>query len=324
MARPMKDGLDYYTRPVGWLHDKPMRKLMRACGPAAVAVIDEIDGLIYGRKGYYLDWDEDTQFDVADALGVKETMVAEVVKKAVEIGLYDAGIFAGDAVLTNAVIQDQYLYATKKRKSPTPTDYMINANHNRVNAGINSVMEPGNAHKRGVNPHSKEKKSKEKDSKVPKAPGGRSAFTAWQELWGAPNAIATQDLMQWTEEFGDDLVTWVIDFAARRNVKARAADGYLDRTLVRFRDAHITTIAQAEAEAAKYREKVAAAQVTEQRPRKGARIEAMPDWAKPGYSPPHEPQDPEQEARIARNLAALKALQGKGTEREKQDEIQTE
>ena len=301
----MKEGLDYFPRPVDFLHTKEMRKLMRACGPSAVAVIDEVDGLIYGRRGYYLEWDEDTCFDVADTVRVKEGFVSEVVKKALEIGLYDTGNFAGHTVLTNQTVQDNYHYATKNRKGNRTNLYPINVVHNPVNEHINSINEPDN-------PHSIEKYRKEKDSKQIDQAGAHelNAFASWEKVWGFPNGIAQQDLMSWTDEFGDDLVVWVIEYAARRAIQAKGADKYVDRVLDHYRQTGITTVEQAEAESEQHAN---TAKANAPRPaNRGygrlARQEDTPDWMQPGYKPESKPVTPEVKADIQAGLAELKAM----------------
>ena len=43
-------------------------------------------GNIYRETGYYIGWDEDTMFLVADEVGAKEGLVEETVNKAVQVG----------------------------------------------------------------------------------------------------------------------------------------------------------------------------------------------------------------------------------------------
>lgn len=66
--------------------------------------------------------------------------------------------------------------------------------------------------------------------------------TLWQNNWGWPNGIARQDLTEWTNEFGNDLVYYCIEFALRHNVTARGADPYLNRKLSDYRKQGIKTV----------------------------------------------------------------------------------
>jgi len=70
----------------------------------------------------------------------------------------------------------------------------------------------------------------------------------WQNLWGFPNAIAMQDLSEWRQTFGDELMVYVIQYAARSHVTARGADRYVDRVLESFKKRGIKTVDQAKKE----------------------------------------------------------------------------
>nr|WP_246287388.1 DnaD domain protein [Lacticaseibacillus absianus] len=135
------------------------------------------------------------------------------------------------------------------------------------------------------------------------------ARALWQTVWGFPNAISQQDLTEWIDEFGDTLVCWAIQYAARRDVQPRAANKYLDRVLTHYRDAGVTTVEQAEAEA-KQHEQVARAAAPRPRYGKPARVEKAPDWLGKGYTPPEAPPDEQQQADIDAGLATLREMEG--------------
>lgn len=152
----------------------------------------------------------------------------------------------------------------------------------------------------------------EKNKSVGKEnPSTTSAFSLWQNVWGFPNAIASQDLQNWVEEFGDELVGWVIQYAARRDVQNRAADKYLDRVFDGYRQRGITNVTQAEAEAAEH-EKVAKANAPRSRTYgKPIRQEAKPDWLDKPYQPSDESEDPALHEEITEKLHRLQALREK-------------
>lgn len=155
----------------------------------------------------------------------------------------------------------------------------------------------------------KTKENKTKDSLSDGRVHEKSAFNRWQEIWGFPNAVAQQDLAGWVSEFGDELVTWVIDYAARRAVQARAADKYLDRVLTQYREQDIKTVEQAEAEAKAHEQTTKANAPRPQRYGKQARQETTPDWAKPDYQAPDVQTTDDQQEEIQARLAALKQLE---------------
>lgn len=101
----------------------------------------------------------------------------------------------------------------------------------------------------------------------------------WTDLWGFPNAIAQQDLTEWRNEFGDALVNYAINYAARRNVQSYGADKYLFKVFDGWSNLGITTVEEAENEAKNHEHRQANQrggfmknQVREK--------ETLPDWAK--------------------------------------------
>ena len=71
-------------------------------------------------------------------------------------------------------------------------------------------------------------------------------FDLWENNWGYPNGIAVQDLTEWINEYGTDLVHHAITYALRRNITSNGADRYLARKLSGYKQARVTTVEQAE------------------------------------------------------------------------------
>ena len=73
----------------------------------------------------------------------------------------------------------------------------------------------------------------------------KDVFELWQNNWGFPNGIAQQDLTEWTNKYGADLVLHVITYALRRNITSKGADRYLAKTFERYDQQSIRTVEQA-------------------------------------------------------------------------------
>lgn len=86
--------------------------------------------------------------------------------------------------------------------------------------------------------------------------GMEKVFSLWEHNWGFPNGIAQQDLTEWVNAFGSDLVIHAITYALRRNVSSNGADNYLMRTFQRYKQEHITTVEQAEQKEDQHRQQV--------------------------------------------------------------------
>ena len=163
MARPLKKGLDYFPLDVDLIHDIKIRKIMRACGAQSIAVLVDLLGSIYGDEGYYMQWDDDSCFLVADDVGTSEAAVQEIVAKAVQVGFFDSGMYDDQSILTSKGIQERYRMAAKKKKDSSidpkfQLPKIVSSADNLVYGGDNPVSGSDN-------PQSKVKKTKVNKSK---------------------------------------------------------------------------------------------------------------------------------------------------------------
>ena len=101
---------------VGFLKDLKLRKIIRACGAAAPVILIGLFSNIYKDYGYYLTWDGDMPFLIADEVGISEGTVDEAVKKALQVGLFNENLFKQYSILTSKGIQARFVKATERRK----------------------------------------------------------------------------------------------------------------------------------------------------------------------------------------------------------------
>ena len=119
MGRPFKQGIDYFPLDTNFLKDLKIRKIIKACGAAAPVVLISLLSNIYRDNGYYVVWDKDMPFLIADEIGVSEGAVHEVLKKAIQVGFFDEKLFKEHNVLTSRGVQARFLKAAERRKSIT-------------------------------------------------------------------------------------------------------------------------------------------------------------------------------------------------------------
>lgn len=301
MARPVKEGLDYFPFDVDFATNEKTEAITGEFGPKGVLIFIYLLAAIY-RKGYYLEWTELAKNQLVNRVsGATGELVGLVVKRLTEYGTFNKDLFLSDNVLTSQRIQETFTDATKRRKSQKPTLYWINAYNNSTSDGVNA----------DINTQSKVKESKVNKTKTDSQADVRvheNARLLWQNVWGFPNAIATQDLEEWIGNFGDDLVCWVIKYAARKDVKAKGADRYLAKVFDGYTERKIKTVEQAEAESKKHEETARANYTGPQRYGKPERVDKEPDWLKPGYQEPKHEVTPEQRAKLAEQLEKLNKL----------------
>ena len=111
MARPNKSGFTFYKSDTERFRDRKIRKLVKSFGTNGYAVYEYVLNEIYRDKGCFLEWDEDTAFDVAEYYGIKETLVLEIVRYCCAVGLFDKELLTSERLLTSRSIQERYVEA---------------------------------------------------------------------------------------------------------------------------------------------------------------------------------------------------------------------
>jgi len=90
---------------------------MRAYSTKAIAILISLLSSIYREEGYYVVWDDDLAFLIADELGISEGLVSDVISKSTEVGIFDKGIAEKFKILTSKGIQDRYKKAAYQKKN---------------------------------------------------------------------------------------------------------------------------------------------------------------------------------------------------------------
>ena len=165
MARPIKQGLDYYPLDVGFLQDVKIRRIMRACGIQSIPVLISLLANIYRNDGYFLRWSPDMSFLIADELGVSEGAVTATVDKAVQVDFFNANMYECYGVLTSEGIQSRFFEAASRRREVRYDARFLLINVNVYKNLVNVDNNPVNV---DDNPQSKVKESKVKERKVKK------------------------------------------------------------------------------------------------------------------------------------------------------------
>lgn len=171
MAAPKKRGLDYFPFEIGLLQDRKLRKLKMQYGTIATTTYLSILEMIYGDKGYYLEYAEnkdDVIWQVLEIMQGRFQPAAETVSDVID-GLVDVQLFSADyypKIITSKRVQQTYYSATVDRKA-VDIDFeiwmlseeemralssksfilqeFINRPINGVNRPINGVNRPNNS-----------------------------------------------------------------------------------------------------------------------------------------------------------------------------------
>ena len=158
MARPAKEGLDYFPLDVGIFEDEKIEAIAGEFGIKGELAVIKLLCAIY-KKGYFILWDDLSQATLLKRLpGVSKEMLNQIVNRLVLWGFFDKELFDSVKVLTSENIQATFFEATKRRKTPKPTKYIVNVNNNSQSETVNA----------DINTQSKVKESKVNKSKVNK------------------------------------------------------------------------------------------------------------------------------------------------------------
>ena len=115
MARPLKEGLDYFPLDVDMAEDKRVQFVVGKCGQEGFATIIHLLMAIY-RNGYYLTWDELELYSTSQRINLSVNTISEVVSHLLNYGFFDKEKFDLFGILTSHGIQTRYLRACEYRK----------------------------------------------------------------------------------------------------------------------------------------------------------------------------------------------------------------
>ncbi|WP_414150330.1 DUF4373 domain-containing protein [Acetobacterium carbinolicum] len=191
MARPIKEGLDYFPFDVDLIADRKLRRVKIKYGPTAVMVYISLLCILYKDKGYYIDYfgenKEDVLWEVCENLQGKHQPDVETVESIIEdlvaCGLFSDDHFKSGAIITSRRAQRTYYGATVDRKAANINfDYWLlsenemkelSSRHpilnNFINRPKNEVNRPNNSVNHPNNTQSRVNKSKVEEMKVDKS-----------------------------------------------------------------------------------------------------------------------------------------------------------
>ncbi len=188
MARPIKEGIDYFPFDVDLITDRKLRRAKVKYGSMAVMVYISLLCILYKDKGYYIEYfgekKEDVLWEVCENLQGKHQPDVETVERVIQdlvaYGLFSDDHFKSEAIITSHRAQRTYFGATGQRKAANINfDYWLlsenemrelSSRHpildNFINRPINEVNQSNNSVNQSNNTQSRVEKSRvEKSNK---------------------------------------------------------------------------------------------------------------------------------------------------------------
>lgn len=302
MARPRRDGLDYYPMDVNFLGDIKVKKVIRSHGIQAVVVILHLLGAVYRDNGYYATYDDDLLFITADELNLEEKYVKDVVEKLLEVDFFSKEQAEKNKVLTSIGIQERYRKATERRISVNINDSLC-------------IQKPRSSEDNVYrSTQSKVKESKVKESKVEDRDASDLAeasklsksenevakiFEFYQNNIGMMTPYVQQNVIHWCNDTSPELVMLAIEKAVKENALKFS---YAEAILKSWLNQGVKTKAEAIAEMNR----------RSQAGRNGYQKantfkETLPDWAMDGDRPkqPEKDIDPAKKQELLDQISQL-------------------
>lgn len=197
LARPRKDGVDYFPFDVDFFSDSKVKIVRSRYGSDGVEVYIYLLCEIYRDKGYYLQCNEDTDCLIASDLGMSIDKVGQIKAYLLGRSLFDNTLFRSAEVLSSRGIQRRFQQAVKGRAVKNPvivrkdlwlldeseTESFIKVRHKNdssENNPDNSENNDGCSKKNTIN-QSKVNKSKVKD-RSPRACAGDEVASLPDEI----------------------------------------------------------------------------------------------------------------------------------------------
>lgn len=207
MARPIKKGIDYFPMDVSFLDDMKIRKIKKACGDTGITMLIYLLSNIYKDEGYFMMWDDDVRFLVADDVGTSEMAAQELVNKALKVDFFNRNLFDKYGILTSYGIQSRYRKASyKKTNNQLNKQYdLVSSTDNLVSGDDNSVNDTESTQSKEkeikVNKSNKDKGSKSKKRTYePDDINFKSAQYLWDKIKSNNPETKEPDLQHWSND----------------------------------------------------------------------------------------------------------------------------
>ena len=183
MARPVKEGLDYFELDCHM--EEKVRLIQAEFGLKGFAIVVKLYQKIYGGFGYYCEWNEDSLLLFMSENGVssrdEKNLISEIVAACIRRNIFSEKLFNEFGILTSYGVQKRYLNAVSRReKVELIKEYLlISVGKNQCNVCINSINVNRNSVNVCSNSQSREEKSREDKNISARASRFQDFFSAY-------------------------------------------------------------------------------------------------------------------------------------------------
>ena len=184
MARPLKDGVDYFPKDTDFYADDKVRLLRAEFGSKGMYLLDYILCDLYGKNGYFIKWDKNKCYLVSDGAGCgcSPEFVSEFISGCIRCSFFDKRVFEMFGALTSVGIQRRFIRMLNSRenftfieeyflldtsdKKDVPQGILNKLAFKKVSDKENEVKSKDNPNKNKDNSQSKIEENKVEESRV--------------------------------------------------------------------------------------------------------------------------------------------------------------
>lgn len=263
MARPQKQGLDYFPLDVVFTDDK-VDLIEAEHGVEGFAILIKLWQKIY-QNGYYIPWNDDVELLFARKINSEKTKVSSVINSCLLRNLFNVKTYKKYGILTSFGIQKRYIAAcvSSRRKNIEFIEeyFLLEESYKKVitvftrlnteETTINSEQtqnklgfthEESTQRERESKEKGKEKEERKQNSSPSDLPPVEKVY---QDNIGLITPIITESISHWLNEgFEEALLIRYIEVAVKRNKKSW---GYVEKMIRGNLEKHVKTLEQYEA-----------------------------------------------------------------------------
>ena len=238
MARPIKDGVDYFPMDTGFFSDDKVRLLRAEFGAKGMYILNYILCDIYYQNGYFMKWDKNRCFLVSDGAGCgcNPEFLQEFITGCLRCSFFDERVFNVFRILTSAGIQRRYLRMLKNRdeiviikeywlldsssKKDVPGGVLNKLTFKNLKSSDNPDKSSGNPDKSSGNQQSKVNESKKSDiSDYALQIIGKAFEESFGKLIGGMDRM---NLIEMSNNYSVDLILEAIKIGKKNNASSAA------------------------------------------------------------------------------------------------------
>ena len=250
MARPLKDGVDYFPKDTDFYGDDKVRLLRAEFQSKGMYLLDYLLCDLYGKNGYFIRWGKDKCYLVSDGAGCgcAPNFVEEFVNRCVACSFFDERVYNVFGVLTSSGIQRRYIRMFNSRPDiPMIKEYwLLDVNDKKdVPKGaldkltFKSIKSTDNPDKSTDNPQNKIDESKDiyMDDGTLREVAQSFEMTFGKTIGGLDRTI----ILELVQRYPKELIIEAIRVAKANNA---ASAKYIRSILLRLEEQGITTMSQ--------------------------------------------------------------------------------